>query len=221
MTRISVEDDEAPDATDEHPEPVASAPPAGSILGTLAGRIAAVREAETKTWPVGPQSRPRLLCRYRALEDDEIKRLLKLAHREAALLEKVGKKPSDIDVQNRQAGLMLVNACEALVWVDDDGDEVDLHEFLARPEHGLPDPPTEPLRYTMESLRMLMPDRVDRLVEKVRADGRENPSSVDVVAEMHRWGERENHAPLRARGAELQVWSSDVSRQALTDALGG
>lgn len=227
MTRVTVSDGGAdeevrPDVENSKPqEPQDQAPARASILGTVAARLSSVRARETEVYPVGAQDRVLLLCRYRALGDEEIKRLLQHANREAALREKIGKPLSDIEIQNRQAALMLSTACEALVWVDDDGDQVDLDVFLRRPEHGMADAPTGPLRYTMESLRMLMPDRVDRLVAKVRDDGREKPSSVDVAAEMHRWGDGENHAPLRARGNDLQVWCADVSAKTLRSALGG
>ncbi|WP_210492293.1 hypothetical protein [Patulibacter sp. SYSU D01012] len=208
----------APDEQPADPPPAPATAPAGSILGELAEEIAADVAEEYETYAVGKHRR--LRARYRALDDAEVQRLTKIARGNVTLQRKTGQELSDIEVQNRGAALLLSAACVELLWVEDNGDETPIHVLIAR-EVGDDAAPSGPLRYDIGTLEKLMPERAERLRAEIAAEGRQVPTSADVAAEMHRWGEGANYAPLRARGQELQMWSSSVSAQAIGRAIEG
>lgn len=206
---------------DEHPDdliddgPASPAgPPAGSLLGDLNAEIADEVGEREIVYRVGKISR--LRARYRALTDDEVAELNRRAEGNPELRRRTGAKAlPEIERQNRAAAMMLVAACVELLWLDDDGDEVPLHEFLARPEYLGDEAPAGPMRYTLETLKIVAPT----LAETLRDELDRAPNAADVARILHR--SAGGHAPLRAYGQLLQTWSAGVTASALEDALEG
>lgn len=207
---IVIDDDQAPGADEPPAEPVAVVPgPArpGSILDQVHVEVddAADDQGRIKDLPVGKVRR--LYARYRALGDDEIEDINKLAKRREQLRKRTGQDDVDIEGSNQRSAILLARACTMLLWRNDDGELVELHTALQ--EQGV-EGIDGPLRY----------DR--RLVPLFKLDDLEpDASSVDVAMRLHRWGQDNNYSPLRGTAQIVEMFSSGLSGEALEAALQG
>ena len=204
---VVVEDDDRPPAARAEPTPVvpAEAGP-GSILGSLASEVAAeVDDAdEFKDLPVGKIAR--LYARYKALNDDEIEEINKLAKNRDRLRKRVGADEVDIEGTNQRSAILLARSCVTLLWRQDDGELVELHTALAA--QGIEVDGV--LRYDQRLIPMFEIDDVPP-----------DANSVQIAMRLHRWGKDNNYSPLRSTAQLVELHSSGLSGEALEAALQG
>jgi len=206
MTDIDI-DIGGPGAPEEAERPAPVAPLAGmSIIGSLHSELDEARASDSKVIRVGKLER--LYARYRALGEDETKEI----ERKLKLRAKVTRNRDDAEQEREQAALLLATSCEQLLWLNDDGEQVPLHEALT----GQGVAASGPLRYNAELIDLL--ELRGPLTEMGESLG-ELPSSVEVVTALHRWGD--GHAPLLSTARLLNMWMSGVSADALEGVFEG
>lgn len=212
-THLDAESEEIEDKAGREPEPdrePSRVRNRSSIIGALHAEVEAIEDEETKDLPVGRING--LYCRYRVLTREERREIERSARRRQVLRSKVsrdGADPGKFD--EHQSALLLVTSCVELLCHDARGELVSLADALR--EEGVVGDELGALRYNAETVDLLDLRSLPKL--NLPAE----PSSIDVVTALHRWGD--DVMPLLTNARALSMWMSGVTNETIEVVAGG